>query len=128
MREILVILLSRLDAIGEKHDELFDTDVRQNMSNAIMAGFVRRQQGYVIPDKMGMFSEQADADVVNVIAQYVAMANRRADELELKTFHDRLNALQDRSARSNRGNDYDEFLGHSPPEFFDASGIAIRTH
>jgi len=130
MKDILKNLLDRLEAIGDDHEELFDTDVRQNMSNAIVEGFVRRrqEQDFTAPEDFGMFAEKANEVVKSAIAQYIAEASQRADEVGLHSFHDRLNAVQDGSVRSIGGNDYDEFLGHSPPEFFDENGNVARTH
>jgi len=126
MKDILKNLLDRLEVIGEDHEELFDSDVRQNMSNAIVEGFVRHRQAYTVPDDFGMFSEEANEDVKSAIAQYITDASERAVEMGLHRFHDRLNGVQDGSVRSFGGNDYDEFLGHSPSEFFDESGNVIR--
>src|SRR4051812_13305913 len=112
MKDALKTLLDLLDAIGIEHEELFDTDVRQNMSNAIMEGFVRHRLQYEITKDLGMFSEEGNTAVRNALTVYIAAANEKADELGLKTFHDRLNAVQDGSVRSVNGNDYDEFLGH----------------
>jgi hypothetical protein len=128
MKDTLKSLLDHLQTIGENHEELFDTDVRQNMSNAIVDGFVRHRHDYIVPDDFGMFSKEANRAVKAAIAQYIAAAIQKADEMELTGFHERLNAVQDSSVRSFGGNDYDEFLGHSPAEFFDQDGIVIRTH
>jgi hypothetical protein len=40
MDKLLLQLLERLEAIGEHHGELFDTEVRESMGIAIMQGFV----------------------------------------------------------------------------------------
>ena len=127
MKDALKKLLDGLDEIGSKHEELFDSDVRQNMSNAIMEGFVRQRLQYEVPQDFGMFSEAGNTAVHDAIAEYVATANEKADELGLSAFHDRLNAVQDGSVGSINGNDYDDFLGHSRNEFFDELGNVIRT-
>ena len=120
-------LLDRLETVGGGHVELFDTDVSQNMSNAIVEGFTRRRQDYIVPDDFGMFSEKTNQAVKSAIAQYVADACQKADEIGLHGFHDRLRAVQNGSIRSFGGNYYDDFLGHTPPEFFDKNGNVIRT-
>ncbi|WP_147274353.1 hypothetical protein [Bremerella cremea] len=127
MRDALKRLLNLLDEIGNEHEELFDSDVRQNIRNAIMEGFVRHRLKYEIPQDFGMFSEDGNTAVRNAISEYVATGNKKADELEIRTFHDRLNVMQDDSVCSVNGNDYEEFLGHSRGEFFDEVGNVIRT-
>ena len=127
MNDILKNLLDQLEGIGEDHEVLFDSDVRQNMSNAIVEAFVRSRKDYAVPDNLGMFSDEANDAVKSVIVRYIADASRKADEIGLLSFHARLSAVQDGSVRSYGGNDYDEFLGHSKPEFFDENGNVIRT-
>jgi hypothetical protein len=127
MRDVLKKLLDLLDEIGNEHEELFDSDVRQNMRNAIMEGFVRHRLQYEIPQDFGMFSDEGNTAVHKAIAEFVATANDKADELGISAFHDRLNVVQDESVCSGNGNDYDEFLGHSRGEFFDERGNVIRT-
>jgi len=128
LKDILKKLLDRLETIGENHEELFDSDVRENMGIAIMEGFVRRREDYTIPDDFGMFSKEGNEEVKSAIVQYITDARQKAEEDRINTFHDRLNALQDGTVRSLGGNDYDEFLGHTPPEFYDENGNVIRTH
>jgi hypothetical protein len=126
MTSPLKVLLDRLDAIGDEHGELFDSDVREAMGNAIMEGFVRHQLDYAVPEDFCMFSEDGTAAVRDAIADFVSSANAQADGLNLKSFHDRLSFLQDDTVRSAAGNDYEEFLGHTPPEFYDEIGNVIR--
>ena len=128
MKDALLKLLERLDEIGNEHEELFDSDVGQNMGNAIMDGFVRHQLQYEIPHDFGMFSEEANLAVREAIAEYVSAANKKADELGIGAFHDRLNALQDDSVVTAQRNDYEEFIGHSRSEFYDELGNVIRTY
>ena len=127
MEELLRIFLERLEFIGESNEELFDTDVRQTMSNVIVDGFVRAEDNHVFPDEYGMFSAQANSDVKFALEQYVLAANETAKDLNIIEFHDRLAAVQNEQVRTKQGNDYEEFLGHSPPEYFDKTGRVIRT-
>ena len=126
MKDALRELLNSLDDIGADNEEIYDSDVRQLMSNAIMESFVRHRESYVIPDKFGMFSDTANAAVKKALTRFVDRANREAPSLSLNTFHARLEALQDNSVRNSNGKDYDEFLGHSESKFFDEFGNVIR--
>jgi hypothetical protein len=127
MRDALKKLLDRLDLIGSEHEELFDSDVRESMGDAIMEGFVRHRADYEVPDDFGMFSRKGNEAVRSAIPEFVTTANQRAQLLHQDTFHVRLSAVQDRSVRSDDGTDYDDFLGHSPPEFYDEAGNVTRT-
>ena len=127
MKTILKKLLDSLDEIADRHEELFDSNVRQSMSNAIMEGFIRQKKDYQLPSDFGMFSREGNDDIRHAIDEFIAAANKKADELKINTFHGRLDAVQDSSVRSIEGNDYDEFLGHSPSNFFDEAGNVTRT-
>jgi hypothetical protein len=127
MDEILSHFLQRLEELGRQYEELYDSDVRQAIGNAVMDGFVRARAGFVVPTDLGMFSEKANGALREAIQGYLAAANERAGELGIVAFRDRLAAVQRPDVRTPEGNDYDEFLGHSPPEFFDDIGNVIRT-
>lgn len=128
MDELLRKLLSRLALIGDEHEELYDSDVSQAIGNAVMDGFVRAEAGYAIPTEFGMYSLEANAAVRAAVADYVAAANAIASELGIGRFHERLELVQNRNVRTQDGHDYEYFMGHSPPDFYDASGHVIRTY
>lgn len=121
-------MLNKLEEIGNDHEELFDSDVCQDMEDAIMNGFVRRKLQYEIPQDFGMFSDEANSAVREAISEYVSTCNNKADELGIVAFHDRLNAHQDGSVVTAQRNDYEEFFGHARNEFFDELGNVIRTY
>ena len=128
MKAILLDLLESLESIGNSHGEIYDSEVRDQMGVAIMEAFVRRRPDYVVPSDLGMCSDEANLKVSTAITLYVDQANREAETRGLIAFHDRLNALQDEDVKTaDQRNDYDEFLGHTPPEFYDRQGNVIRT-
>lgn len=128
MDQVLLELLDRLEAVGSSHKELYDSDVRQKLGNAVMDGFVRARQDYRLPSQFGLMDESANRSVREALARFIVDAKREANSMSLVTFHERLAAIQNRSVRSTRGrNDYEEFFGHSPPEFFDSDGTVVRT-
>lgn len=126
MNTVLQHLLNRLEGISVNHQEIFDSEVRQNMSNVIMDGFVRQTVDYTIPVNFGMFSEQANDAVREAIAEFISTANKVAHQSGMNAFYDRLDFMQDDKVRTNAGNDYEEFLGHSPSTAFDENGNVIR--
>lgn len=129
MEELLSILLERLRLIGEEHSELYDSEVREQMGEAIMEGFIREQKGFRLPDQFGMYSDEANRRVKAAIAKYIEGANKKTSEVGLKNFHDRLAAFQNSKVQTSvPGNDYEEFFGHTSPEFYDEYGNVIRTY
>ena len=85
MEEILRMLLNRLEAIGKDYEELFDSDVRQKMSNAIMEGFVRAKPGFVLPREFGLFTPEANAAVRTALAEYIAAAVKEGNRWAITT-------------------------------------------
>src|SRR5262249_51177607 len=121
MEDILLELLRRLERLGQNHEELYDSEVREQMGNAIMEGYVRRRPGYRMPDQFGMFSEAADAEVREALAAYTEKANAVAQEIGLAPFHSRLAAFQNSDVRTKPpvGIYYDDLFGHTPPDWYD---------
>src|SRR6185436_6034063 len=113
MKGILLDLLLQLEAIGNDHEELFDSEVRERIGDAIMRGFVRPESGYLVPGNLGLSTESGNARVASALCKYIDAANRRSAQLGLGTFHQRLAAFQDKTVRTptDRWNDFDEFFG-----------------
>jgi len=122
MKDILLGLLNRLKAIGDTSEELYDTDVRQAMGDAVIDGYVRAEHDYAIPEDFGMFSPEANAAVRKALLDYMLAANQKAAELGISRFHDRLATLQDRSVQIDEHRDYEDFLGHVRSDVYDAQG------
>ena len=108
----LKALLNSLERLSEEHDEIFDTDVREELSEAVYGGFIEPNSTYQLPKTFEMFSDEGDAAVRRALAQFLAAACPIADELGW-TKTQRLSAFQDLEVTSREGLTYDEFFGHS---------------
>jgi hypothetical protein len=123
LKRIFLELLQKLERIGEYHEELYDSAVRQALSNAIRVGFVKSTCGIQLPEKFGMHSEEGDRQVRAAIAEFIEQANVEAKQSAIERFHDRLHIVQDRSVQTPRmKRSFDDFFGYSPPELFDEFG------
>ena len=58
MEQLLLELLIRLEAVGERDGFLFDTEVRERLGDPIFYGFIKPEPGYVPPDDYGMADEE----------------------------------------------------------------------
>ena len=113
MTQILKELLDNLETIGAEHEELYDTDVREHISDAIMSGFVRQTAGYSLPDEFGMFDADADSAVKAALAQFIERATQAAASQGLDSPQARLDAFQNPEITSSGDQQaYDEFFGH----------------
>ena len=127
METHLLELLRRLERLGEFHHEQYGSEVREQMGDAIMEGYVRRRPGYRLPARFGMFSEAADTQVREALAAYIESANALAQEIGLASFHSRLAAFQNPAVRTNPdvAVDYEELFGHTSPEWYDEDGNVL---
>jgi hypothetical protein len=121
LEQILLELLTSLEAVGERDESLFDTVVRERMGDPIFYGFIKPEPGYVLPDDYGM-PEQENRHIKAALGAYIEAARSLAEKLGLGTFHERLAAFQNLAIRTEQKNDYDDFFGWMNPESFDELG------
>ena len=55
MQALLLQLLNDLEDIGDVHEDLFDSEVRERIDNAVMDGFVRVVADYDVRTDPGLF-------------------------------------------------------------------------
>jgi hypothetical protein len=113
MKKALKQLINALDQVFEEHEEVGDTDVREQMYDAVYKGFIVPQAGYTVPASFGMFSEEGNKLVRTAIQKFLAHPEIAAAAKSLKTPEARLAAFQDTSVESNEGNTYDEYFGYA---------------
>ena len=122
MEQILLELLIRLEAIGDRDESLFDTVVRERMGDAVFFGFIKPRLGFVLPDDYGM-PEEANRAIKAALGAYIEAARALAPAAGLDTFHKRLAAFQNAEVRTaEHKNDFDDFFGWSNPQLFDEAG------
>lgn len=105
-------LLDDLDNIAELHSEIEDTDVREQLADAIEIGFIKNTPSYNPPDSFGMFSPEADAAVKVAVSRFLAETKNTAAPSECE----RLRQFQDPGIESRLGNKYDDYFGHREAE------------
>lgn len=119
MKAALKNLLDRLDAVSNVHEEVGDTDVREQMFEAIYRGFIAESPGYTLPARFGMFERPGDAAVRAALSEFISTACAAG----ISTPEQRFAAFQDDSVRSDAGNAYDEYFGHA--DNFDGLSAAM---
>jgi hypothetical protein len=121
MTSLLLALLERLEAIGEQHPELGDSDVRQMIGDAVMDGFVLADQNYLLSADFGMRTAEGNESVRAALDDYIRSATIAAKGSGNSEFHERLNTVQDQSVLTGTGRDYEDYLGHRAPGLYDKS-------
>jgi len=114
MKHALKRLLDDLDEISERHEEVGDTDVREQMGAAISKGFIMPEAGYVVPSWFGMFSWSGNRRVRQAIARFLADPELATASKACQTPQARLDWFQAGNVRSGTGKTFDEFFGHAP--------------
>jgi hypothetical protein len=109
VKEALKKLLDSLEGIASEHEEVTDTDVREQMYEAVFHGFIVQTPGYTLPQSFGMFEPAGNAMVRAAFAEFIPAANQSG----LASPEQRFAAFQDSSVLSRQGNAYDEFFGHA---------------
>jgi hypothetical protein len=126
MDELLRELLNALDIIGQEHEEIYDSECREQMGNPIFNLFIKPNENYECPDYFALYSQKANQQVEIALTNYIHNASQLAYELGLNTFHQRLAAFQDNDVRSDLEKNYfDDFFGWSNPELFDQAGNVV---
>lgn len=93
MEEILKKLLDDLALVAEENEEIFDTDVREQMFDAVYYGFIKPKSDFKLPAKFGMFTDAGNRQVKAALSDFIIRAAEKADELGL-TAGERLAAFQ----------------------------------
>jgi hypothetical protein len=124
MEELLLDLLRRLEAVGDRDKSLYDTVVREAMGDPIFFLFIKPTPGYAMADDYGM-AEDDNLAIKAALRDYIEGALSLAPSLGLNTFHKRLSAFQSNEVYTG-ANYFDDFFGWSDPAAFDEAGDVIR--
>lgn len=121
MKEILLDLMKRLEAVGEQHEELYDTEVRNAMGRTIFRGFLRPEPEFELVDDF-LDAPDANKAIQDALVAYIQAAKERAPQLGYTTFHQRLAAFQDCGVFTESGATCDEFFGAYNPKLYGSAG------
>lgn len=110
IRPLVRELLARLEAIGDRYAELYDTDVREQLAAALDQAFIRAQRCEP-PAAYGMFSRKANDAVSAAVEAFLTRAIRIAEASGLDTASQRSAALRDAGIVTPGGRGYDALIG-----------------
>ncbi len=122
MKQLLLKLLLRLEAIGEQNEEIYDTVCRDAMGAAVFSSFLLPEPGYELPDDFGLCSVEANRAVWLALSEYITAARELAPMEGPTTFQQRLAALQDADVMTPGGATHDEFFGYYVPSLYTEDG------
>ena len=125
MEQLLLDLMRRLEAVGDRDESLYGSVVREKLGDPIFYLFVQPTPGYLMPDDYGLLCDD-NPGIKVAMREYIDGALALAPSLGLDTFHKRLAAFQLEDARTERGNYFDDFFGWINPNQFDHDGNVVR--
>ena len=112
MKSALVQLVEALSEIEKENDEVSDTDVREQMYEAVHKGFIAPEAGFQLPDEFGMFSPEGNQAIKEALAQFLNHAEVKTATQQLATPQARLNAFQD-PVETEEGLTQEDYFGYS---------------
>jgi hypothetical protein len=117
MEDALLKFLIALEKIGEEHEELYDTDVREQMYDAVINSFINPKEGYILPVEFGMFSSEGNSAVRSVLERILPEFLSASSNEGLDTPLKRLLSFQNENVETpGEGNFYDDFFGYIDPD------------
>jgi hypothetical protein len=115
VEQLLQTLLTDLDAIGEEHEEIGDTEVAMQMTKAVHDGFITPKPGFVLPKQFQMTTPEGDRRVRAALQRFLKKAARVARTEGLNTPEARLAAFQNLdvcSEDAEGGSCYNDYFGY----------------
>jgi hypothetical protein len=113
LSQVTLEFYNALESIGEKHEELYDTDVREALHRALSYYFVWGNDTSVMPVNYSMFSGEADELVSKAVRDFCVHANALAAAEKVAIGQDREDILQNPALATNGERSYDDFIGHA---------------
>jgi hypothetical protein len=111
----LKTLMETLEALGHEYSEIYDTDIREHLFDAVRRAFIKPEAGYVVPDAYGLFDENGNCRVKAALEQYVSAAKLYAEQEGLNYPIDRLAAFQNLNVFTDEEQYPDDFFGWMDP-------------
>ncbi len=113
MKQALKELIDDLVKVDEEHEEVTDTDVREEMFTAIHQAFIEPKDKFKLPNDFAMFSPKGNKKVKEALQRFLSNPEVQTAAKELKRPQERLDAFQDLSVEGSNGYTYDEFFGYA---------------
>ena len=101
-------LLEDLNQIAENHGEIFDTDVREQLFEAVYVAYLRPREGYELPERFGLYEAEGNQQVRTALQKYLDTVLPLSADLNPQQ---RLDAFQDPEVTTEDDLTPDEFFG-----------------
>ena len=107
----MAALLYELEEFGEKHSELYDTDVRERMWAVVEGILIKQCTTADVPDELGMFSSDANEQLKQILIRNLEQLRDVFEAFELDTERKRLASFQNERLHTEKGHYVEDFFG-----------------
>jgi hypothetical protein len=108
----MAALLEDLEALGEDHVELYDTDVRERMWAVVDRVLLKQGGNRTVPDDLGMLTAEGNRKLKTVLEENLERVAATFAVFKLNTEHDRRRSFLNPNLKSESGRRVEDFFGH----------------
>jgi len=103
--------LTELESIGDEHDEIYDTEVKENLWSYLESRFIKYERDTPLPSSFGMFSPEGDEKIRQVFLNNTERLETIISVFELDTVEKRKVSFTNTKLRTERGSKLEDFFG-----------------
>jgi len=107
----IAALLEDLESISKDHEEIFDTDVREQMWTFLESRFIHWNKETPIPQKFGMFTPEGNEKIRSAFERNTEHLDTIIDVFRLDTYEKRKQSFTNPKLATEAGNHLDDFFG-----------------
>jgi len=107
----MAAFLEDLQQFAERYPEAYDTDVREHLFDVVDAAVIKQSVGYSIPEELGMFSEEANAELAKILKTNIVRINKVFSAFKLDTQEKRRRSFFNAKLHTENGTTVDKFFG-----------------
>ena len=107
----LAALLEDIEKVSNEHEEVFDTDVREQMWTFLEARFIQLNKETTLPAEFGMFSAEGNEKVREAFARNTENLDTIIKIFSLDTYEKRMTAFTNPKLATPDGSHLDDFFG-----------------
>ena len=104
-------LLEDLEKIANEHEEIFDTDVREQLWTFLEARFIQLSKETTLPTEFGMFSPEGNDKVREAFARNTENLDTIIEIFSLDTYEKRMITFTNPKLSTSAGSRLDDFFG-----------------
>ena len=107
----IAALLEDLEAISKEHEEIFDTDVREQMWTFLESRFIQWNKETPVPSEFGMFTPEGNDKIRSAFGRNTEHLDTIIDIFDLDTYEKRKQSFTNPVLTTEAGNHLDDFFG-----------------